>query len=503
MEQVRKALAWIAKYHFWLLSVMAILISTAVWYLAAGDLDKRKQDNLGKIKQAFSGQEQISSRPYHANESVNAQQKAQIVALASETKAIWQELYDRQREEVLKWPAQLPRSFRNQVESKQFGDDIPVNYREQYRDYIVGRFDDLPKIVNANELDEDAAPGGGGFGRGGGEFGGGGGFGGFGTQRELELDEFGNPIEVDYTVYWDESDQARIKAELDWPTTQSHWRIWVTQEDLWVYETILRAIDATNDAKGADRQSNAAITDIGALQVGRDAAKESRTTGRIKRLEGAGSLLGGGEFGEEMGSERGGDGDFGGGEFGGGEFGGGEFGRGEFGGGGDSLTDADEKATRLSGRYIDGEGLPVPVAPDEEPLAPDAFGQEVKRLPVRMVLQMDTRWLTMLMTQLANADLQIQVTEVRVNPTNIEGGGGGGEFGGGRGGRGGGFGEFGGGGGFGGFSGGGNEEILVFDRKPFMKPVIVQGVVLIFNPPNEAVLDGDSGEAEADTFAVR
>ena len=51
MEQVRIALAWIAKYHFWLLSVMAILISTAVWYLAAGDLDERKKTNLRRSQQ--------------------------------------------------------------------------------------------------------------------------------------------------------------------------------------------------------------------------------------------------------------------------------------------------------------------------------------------------------------------------------------------------------------------------------------------------------------------
>ena len=77
----------------------------------------------------------------------------------------------------------------------------------------------------------------------------------------------------------------------------------------------------------------------------------------------------------------------------------------------------------------------------------------------------------MLMTQLANADLQIKVTEVRVNPTNIDGGGAGGGFGGGRGGEFGG--EFGGGGFGGGFGGGGIEDILAFDRKPYMKPVVI------------------------------
>lgn len=495
MEQVRVALAWIAKHHFWLLAALAVLMSTAVWYMASGDLDKRKKTNLGKIKSAFSEQDGIVARGYHANESVNAQQRAQIVALAEETKEIWQQLYDRQRDEVLVWPKQLPKSFRNQVENKQFGDDLDQLRREQYTDYIRGRFDDLPKIVDANEIDDATAAGGGGFARGGGEFGGGG-FGGF-RSRELEFDEFGNPIEVDYTVYWQDQDQARIKADLDWPTTQSFWRIWVTQEDLWVYETMLRAIAETNESKGASRQSNAAITDIGELQVGREAATTSRTSGRIKRLQGAGSLIGGGEFGRETMMDRGRGMEMSG-EFDGGF--GGEFGseRGGFGAGtGDVLSDAEEKALRLSRRYIDGEGLPIAVAPDEEPLAPDTFGSEVKRLPVRMVLRMDARWLTALISNLANADLQIKVTEVRVGDVSLEGGGGyGGEFGG----RRGGFGsEF--GGGFG--RGYGDQQIQVFNRKPYMKRVIIQGVVLIFNPPNEDLLDVENGEAGVDDFAMR
>ena len=213
--------------------------------------------------------------------------------MANETKAIWQELYDRQREEVLKWPAQLPRSFRTQVESKQFGDEIdqlrprtvsaptssaasttcrksstPTNWTKAAAPGVAVGL--AVEVVSSAAVADSGASA---------------------RNVQLELDEFGNPIEVDYTVYWSKADQARIKAELDWPTTQSHWRIWVTQEDLWVYETMLRAVDATNDAKGADRQSNAAITDIGALQVGRDAAKESRTTGRIKRLQSGTSAL--------------------------------------------------------------------------------------------------------------------------------------------------------------------------------------------------------------------
>ena len=507
MEQLRVALDWVVKYHFWLLSVLAIVISSLVWWMAAGDLDKRKQDNLSKIKTTFGQLDTTERQQLHANEGVIAEQEKQITALAAETESIWRELYDRQRKDVLKWPPQLPSSFRKSVEGKQFGDEMDLKMRADYSTYITSRYADLPKLIEANALDEKAMSGGGGGGRGGGfGFGGGemGGMGGgFGAAGGMGVGDDGNPTEVDYKVYWQPDDQQRIAADLDWPTTQSHWRIWVTQEDLWVYEAILRAVDDTNEAKGGDRISNAAINYIGTLQVGRDAAKESRTKGRIKMLAAPtsgmeGDMMGMGMRQGEMSGDvgmAGGMGDMG-------DMEGMGMGRGGM-GEGDSMSPAAEKQTRLSGRYVDDAGQPIPVAADEEPLQPGAFGQEVKRLPVRMVIRMDTRWLPQLITELANADLQIQVTEVRMGD-NLAEGSGGGSFGGRGGGMGmGGMGALGGGGerGFGGAgfgSGfGGDQTILAFDRQPYMKQVVIQGIVLIFNPPDATILHGD-GEAGDD-----
>lgn len=497
MEQVRVIMAWIAKHHFWLLAGLIVLLSTAAWYMAAGDMQAKYDTEKGKIESAFGSQRSLSSKQFHPNQDVNSEQLSQISAMANETKAIWSQLYDRQRQEVLKWPEKLPAPFLRDIEGKKFGDEISKNRREQYATYINRRFDDLPKIIDANQLDEKAG-GGGGRGGGGGfdEFGGGG-FGGGG--RNQMTDANGNPLEVDYTVYWADDDQLQLKQELNWEGTDaSHWRIWVTQEDLWVYETLLRAIKATNDAKGADRYSNAAIQDVYALQVGKEAAKQSRTSGRIKRLQGAGSLGGGMDFMGEGGG-RGAEGDILM-DAGGMDFMGEGGGRGMDGSGGGSP--AEEKARYLSGRYIDAEGQPIPVDPSDEPLTGSEFGQEIKRLPVHLALKMDSRWVTTLVTQLANADLQVKVTEVRVG-VDPSGTGGGGR----RGGRGG-MGDFGGRGGFGGgFGGGGNIDIQAFDPQPYLKPVLIQGVVLIFNPPDDEALyvegaDDAETETEDETLAA-
>ncbi len=50
----------------------------------------------------------------------------------------------------------------------------------------------------------------------------------------------------------------------------------MTQENLWVYETILRAIADTNEAAGADRNGNAAVRKIYSMLVGNMAKAQGR-----------------------------------------------------------------------------------------------------------------------------------------------------------------------------------------------------------------------------------
>ena len=109
---------------------------------------------------------------------------------------------------------------------------------------------------------------------------------------------------------------------------------------------------------------------------------------------------------------------------------------------------------------------------------------------------MDQRWLYFLITECANAPLQIEVQEVRVNPIQTSGGmrsvgatsnrmytlqsgqnqiglaGGGGEmFGREEGGR---------------MSGRGRRDnARVFNRQPHVVPVVIQGTIYIFNRPDE------------------
>ena len=64
-------------------------------------------------------------------------------------------------------------------------------------------------------------------------------------------------------------------------------------------------------------------------------------------------------------------------------------------------------ADPLANRYLDSEGQPYGGEPEDA---------EFRRLPVRMRLTMDQRWIPQLLIECANAALPIEVKQLRLNP---------------------------------------------------------------------------------------
>jgi len=480
MDQLRKAWILLQRHHFWVLTVVAVLVALGCWWSGANALLAEYKSNRSKIESQFTAANSVRSKPFHANEEVQQAQSEEIASQKKSVRQLWEQLYARQTASVLKWPSNLSEQFRNYVEKLNFGDDIPTNLCRHYNNYIHNHFPELPKIVDALENPDGGQGGMGGVGRGGsfdmqsilaGRAGRG-----RGRSEGATADMVEEP---DFIVIW--ADQQLIRDELAPRRTPSAKRIWKTQEDVWVYEALLQIIANTNKAAHADRFSNAAVRVIQSLEVGRTAAQASRGTGRIEMLaaagnpnmmaedgtgmlEGAGRMMDRENYGGrgEMGGE------FGGGEFGGGEYGGGEYGGRGGGGRGGIGGDADDDFELFNNRYVDADGAPISDPGDGSSAA---FGAEFKRLPVRMVLTMDQRWLSELITQCANAPLQVEVQEVRVNPQD----GGGGMRGSGRDYRGG-YGT----------SSSLAGETMTPEAEPNINTVIIQGVVYIFNPPTDA-----------------
>jgi hypothetical protein len=493
MDQLRTALVWLKRHHFWVLSGLVAIIALVSWAKASSKLAAMFNQNQSAIKTEFNNVQNLRKDPFHPNEDVNAKQQEQTKQQAADVATLWKDLYERQRQHVLEWPSELSKTFRDAVDKLQFGAEIRSDLRNHYQNYIENHFPALPKQIDAQAIDASVTAGAGP----GAEFG-------RGMSAEVGA---GNQLQDlnDYICLWNPADQAIVRDDLNFREQPSSLKIWVTQENLWVYHTLLDVIAKTNKAANATRMSNAAVREIGELAVGPRAAQGSRAPGRlfvppaVATAPGAGpgevgpgglppgaGPPGAGPGGLEAGMRS-------------------EFSAGVGPQGNGPMTEEQERAYLLSGRYLDAQGKPIPfggggaaAAPGESPApAPEAspagapldltmFGQEYKRLPVRMALRMDQRWLPRLIAECASEPLQVEVQEVRVNPP--EGiASAGGAMGGGPGG-GGGFRP--GGGGLSGSTSPFQEEAPYqpFPMQPEMVNVIIQGTIYIFNKPNPAIL---------------
>ena len=480
MDQARAILRAIWEQRFWVLSSVGVLVVLICWNKATGELDSQFSSRKRAIDGMFSAMNTLNTQRLLPNENVIEGNSKETSKEGASTLEKWQELYDFQSEKVLFWPQDhLDAQFIKEIDQLRFGDPFPASkapdMRANYWNYIEKRFDGLLEIVQALKLEESGRSSSRG-GRGGGEFGGefGGDFeGGMRGRATAALET----EEDDYLVQW--IDQGELQAQLHFEEKPTAIEIWVAQEDLWVYETLLNVIAKTNKAKGATRPDNTAVRMIAALQVGRNAVEGGNRRGNLVAplsSGGASSEFGGrgGEFeggGVEFGGGYGRGGNEGGGEFGGGPFGGGQFGEGQFGEGADSSD-----AELLSFRYLD-TATGEPLAGDRESL-----NTEFRKLPVRMVLRMDQSWIPHVLVECANAALPVEVKKLRINPDQS------GE----------GFGK--------GGASGGRSRSNIRGMQPIaddgsLVEVEIQGAVYIYNEPDKSKLEIPGEEDGQDQFA--
>lgn len=364
--------AWIQR--FWILSVVGTLAAVVCWMMASGELQRQFAANKSKIDIEFGNMQAISGKTVHGNPGVNAKEREEAKKIADSVKKLWQGLFDAQHEQVLKWPDVLGADFVSYVENAKFDSPIKPLFRDRYQNYIKNRFDGLVEIVDAKKMLVDGgAAFGGGFGREGGRMGEG------GVGADVLLGADGLPIEEDYLVEW--LDQGNVRQQLEFTGVPTSRQMWVTQEDLWVYETLLKAIANTNKERGATRPDNTAIRVIQSLEVGASAAMAMAQESMILMPAEAMAAAGG-----EVAMSP-------------------EMSRDGMGMGGEGV---DMDAMLLQNRYIDAEGKPIADASA-------GMGTEFRRLPIRMVLMMDERYLPKVLVECANAPLPIEVQRLRIN----------------------------------------------------------------------------------------
>jgi hypothetical protein len=551
MDQLKTFLAALKKYHFWILTGLTAILSIVGYVMARGKLASEYTTRESALNGVFSEIQRISgTTSTHPNEFSHKQMDQIVSVVTDDVRSAWELQYDRQKD-IFQWPIDaLPPEEAERTKVLSLLEtyrpielqlafplkDDPLDYvsRTIYRDYIKGVFPRLASIIGAEwkaEMREGSAgsamsgyaggmPGssGGGDsddmamggdagkasegGLGGGMLGGlGGGYGGMMGGGSAAVNSGAKSTAV---VEWDSASQQELMDGIvSWYDPKSPpdtLQICYTQEDLWILEGILKIIAATN--AGARENFQAAIKEIDFIRFGRTAM------GQAGEIKGAGAGAGAASGMPGMGGMGG----MGMGGMGGAAAGGGmgssanPYGQGgapNMGGG----ISAAPKVTRdpADNRYVDEKFNPITgnsLRTKMKSKAPaDAYYAVAKRIPVRMRFKkMDQRKLNKFLVECGNAQMILEVRQVRINCDPAPLGGGSGAAAGGFGGMmdsarptlGSAAGSAGldsdsGAAGYGGMLGGGGGT-LAEAGSAFDIPVEVYGVIYLYNPVNIEML---------------
>ena len=67
MDQLKTTLRYLKRIHFWILCPLVALIGIAFWYLAVGNLNEQKDQNLSEISSNYTVAQGVLSLTPHPN----------------------------------------------------------------------------------------------------------------------------------------------------------------------------------------------------------------------------------------------------------------------------------------------------------------------------------------------------------------------------------------------------------------------------------------------------
>ncbi len=456
MDAIKNFWNKVAPHQFWILSGLVFVASLSIFFLTSSSLAALIKVRTTKVDSAFSKLSTVKSTlDTHPNSFSHAKLDELANALELEVQEAWKLQYLRQ-EPLLVWPA---KAFSAKTETleimknlrpiEQFVDfpvdptvspinKITVNDREVYKRYIAPEFAEVSKIIGTewkpgSETESSSSMGSGSMGSGSmgpggmgsGSMGPGGmGSGGMGMGGQLGADN-GQSRDL---VRWSEASQQELMYQiLPWygmSTPPSVLDIYYTQEDMWLLTGVMEIIKATNGSAVENFQTK--VREIEWIRMGRYA---NRDAGALSGGAAAGGMMGG--PGGMMGGSMMGSGGMMGSS--GGMSGGGDEGEGKGGSGGSGGTApvAGESVDPADSRYISfAEGKEFEALKGAELRdamknisAQNAVDAVAKRVPIRMRLKIDPNHLNTLITECGNANMMLEVYQVRFNVAASAGGG--------------------------------------------------------------------------------
>lgn len=268
MEKLQPFIAGVKKYNFWIVLSLVCMLLLYFWMETTPSFEKPFKKEVSKLKGHFGTLGKLKGRGEYPND-------------------VWIKARDEARGEIDQRLAQVARdNYGEQRAAREWGDfeevsaDSRLNKDElsrYWREFLSEEVKNLKKIVDAS-VDENAT-----------------------GQLIWKRDDFASiadKLTPDELVKY-RATQARLKEDLAdderkeaedaikktvWPGTE---RVIATQEIVWVYQTLLRAVASVNDRPGVDK-FNLPIRAIEKIDVWADAATQNNgvtalATRRVRR----------------------------------------------------------------------------------------------------------------------------------------------------------------------------------------------------------------------------
>jgi len=440
-KKVEFSMDVVKRYVFWACAPIGLVVAVFAGYLAIGSI----ADELEKQKQLLENQKTTMGRlrgeaTTHPNQGTIDAINQERDRLVENVFAAW-DILEREQRGRNHW-AGLARVAQEEIAGKNFLDPLSSTTLNSYllfaRNAINGDgTSDNPGLLvssNIRRVQQYALLPDGRVGppvetilltenRGDSSFGGGGG--GISRARPsvsaTTSGTVSGPTTLRGKVVWD-SPGLDVTMK-NWTQQPQSFEVWLTQEDLWVYQALLWVVAESNKgvaedgivqmAGGAGLGStsgtggrllnlrDSVVKEIIELAIGRKAAMELDKQSSRRFSAGLGAGMDG-----MGGMGMGGGGSFGGSDALGGGFGGG-FGSTDGGMMGGAAGAENARREAMAGRYVDATGTPL--------MEPELTGQ-FRRMPVYLNLRVDQRYISDVLVNCANCPMPIDVLWVTISP---------------------------------------------------------------------------------------
>ncbi len=389
MDQIKVIIKKLRKFGFWVLAGLCLVLILAFWQMMASSLASQFDAKKKKIESSMNEMQTLANQADLPNESVVRQTKRAIKLQSENVYASWEVFYKHQKE-TNKWSAIEDPKFQpdfatageRRYQSGRYHTILEAA-REYYRDNIQEYLTKLKADFDIKRPDpaalrklagsEDAA-----------------------ADMDLTMMS-GDRLRNDQLlgkVFWNEQNFRLLRSKLRWRSVPNTEQVIVAQEDLWVYEALLRAVAETNEGSS---DFNVPIKEIVGIEVAQDAVNTiEKTSERIIDLkaleafaksvgmEGSSSSSAATAIGEMPPTST-----------------------------EEQLSAADKLTILLyDNRYVDRDGKPLTA----QQMKDNPPAVEYKLLPIRMSVVINQRAIAALLVNCMNSHMPIEIQQCAINP---------------------------------------------------------------------------------------